>query len=256
MSEAAKAEIVQQGEKGMQNLPNPYDEPQAITPMELLQMAVSKGADIDKLEKLMDLQLRWQKEQAKQAYHAAMNAFKADPPEIIKNHTVSFGNTTYDHATLDNVCKAITGGLSKHNISHRWRIEQAEGFVRVTCVLTHSQGHSEETALSAGPDTSGSKNAIQAIGSAVTYLERYTLLAATGLAAKNGDNDGQGERPGLENLQEFLDSIATAPNPDILKETFNAGFKAAVSVQDTKGMKKLVEAKDARKLELAKETAA
>src|SRR5271156_10045 len=111
--------------------PNPYDEQQAITPMELLQMAVSKGADIDKLEKLMDLQLRWQKEQAKQAYHAAMNAFKADPPAIIKNHTVSFGNTTYDHATLDNVCKQVTQGLSKHHISHRWRIEQLEGVVRV-----------------------------------------------------------------------------------------------------------------------------
>ena len=45
------------------------------------------------------------------------------------------------------------------------------------------------------PDTSGSKNSIQAISSAVTYLQRYTLLAATGLSTSelgNLDNDGRG----------------------------------------------------------------
>lgn len=237
----------------VQHSPNPYDEAPAVTPMDLIQLAVDKGADIDKLEKLMDLKLRWDAAEAKKAYHAAMNAFKADPPEIVKNHTVSFGNTTYDHATLDNVCKQVTAGLSKHAISHRWKIEQLEGVVRVTCILTHAQGHSEETTLSAGPDVSGSKNAIQAIGSAVTYLERYTLLAATGLAAKNGDNDGQTEKPGMENLDEYIAAIGMCHNPEILKKTFNEAFKAAVEAGDTKGMKKLVDAKDARKAELAKE---
>ena len=36
---------------------------------------------------------------------------------------------------------------------------------------------------------SGSKNSIQAVGSTVTYLQRYTLLAVTGLAAKGQDSD-------------------------------------------------------------------
>jgi hypothetical protein len=54
---------------------------------------------------------------------------------------------------------------------------------------------------------SGSKNAIQAIGSAVTYLQRYTLLSATGLAAKNGDNDGADASPKLDNLDEQIEWI-------------------------------------------------
>jgi hypothetical protein len=62
--------------------------------------------------------------------------------------------------------------------------------VTVICVIGHADGYSEEASkLSAAPDTSGSKNPIQSIGSAVTYLERYTLRAALGLAAAK-DDDG------------------------------------------------------------------
>jgi ERF superfamily len=244
--EAKTAEIVQ-------HAPNMYDEPRSITPMELLEMAVSKGADIDKLEKLMDLKLRWDKEEAKKAFVKAMNAFKANPPEIIKNKHVAYKEVRYNYATLANVCDQVTGALSEHGISHRWRTEQpSEGLIRVTCILTHDMGHSEETMLAAGPDTTGSKNAIQALGSAVKYLQRYTLLAATGLEAGDGDNDGQGS-PKWDKLQEYLDSMSTCPNLEALQATFKAGWIEAVKAQDNAAMKALVEAKDARKVALVKE---
>jgi len=47
----------------------------------------------------------------------------------------------------------------------------------------------------ASPDSSGGKNSIQAIGSTISYLERYTFMAATGLAAKGMDDDGGGAEP-------------------------------------------------------------
>ena len=53
----------------------------------------------------------------------------------------------------------------------------------MTCVLSHRDGHFEETTLTAGRDDSGKKNAIQQVGSTITYLQRYTLKAALGLAA-------------------------------------------------------------------------
>lgn len=218
----------------------------AVTPMELIQVAMNQNADVDKLEKLMELQLRWEANEAKKAYVAAMNAFKAAPPEIVKNKKVEFGNTTYNHATLDHVCDKITGALSKQGISHRWRTNQSDGVVSVTCILTHFLGHSEETTLSGCPDTSGSKNAIQAIGSTVTYLERYTLFAATGLAAANSDNDGQGA-PAWDKLQEFLDAISTAPNIEVLGQTFRGAFREATNAGNTQALRALVQAKDARK---------
>jgi enoyl-[acyl-carrier-protein] reductase (NADH) len=72
-------------------------------------------------------------------------------------------------------------------------------------VITHEQGHSETTSLSAGADDSGKKNNIQAIASTVSYLERYTFLAATGLTAKDMDDDAVSAEP-LETISK--DQIA------------------------------------------------
>jgi len=174
----------------------------AVTPMQLVQMAVQQGADVDKLEKLLQLQLRWEAEQARKAFVAAMAKFKDNPPRIVKNKDVDFtsakGRTHYRHATLDNVSGIIGDALSKVGISHRWEVEQLEGgAIRVTCVLTHEQGHSERVALQAGRDDSGNKNSIQGVGSTVTYLQRYTLLSATGMAVSESDDDAQGGREGM-----------------------------------------------------------
>ncbi len=78
-------------------------------------------------------------------------------------------------------------GLAAHGFSHRWDTKQADGRIEVSCILTHNLGHSESTTLEASPDSSGKKNAIQQVASTVTYLQRYTLLAACGLATKDMD---------------------------------------------------------------------
>lgn len=167
--------------------------PSCQTPSSMIELAITKGADLDKLEKLMELQDRWDKNEAKKSYIEAMAEFKADPPEIEKDKKVSFGSgkTSYRHASLANVTKKINQGLSKHGLSVAWTTFQNNGDITVTCTITHKFGHSESTSLSASPDTSGSKNAIQAIGSTISYLERYTVLALTGLATHDMDDDGQ-----------------------------------------------------------------
>lgn len=174
---------------------------QAVTPMAMLSMAINKGTDLAQLEKLMELQERWEKNEAKKAFDRAVSAFKANPPVLHKNKTVNYQNkdlsmTSYDHATLDHLCEAICPELSKHGLSHRWDTMQGEGgAITVTCVLTHEMGHSQGVPLKSLPDQSGGKNAIQSIGSTVTYLQRYTLLAVTGLAVGVQDDDGAAANP-------------------------------------------------------------
>lgn len=177
-------------------------ENKAVTPVHLLEMAVNKGADLDQLQKLMDLQERWEATEAKKAFTAAMSAFKKEAIEITKNKTVTYTNqdkseTSYSHASLDHVIEVVTPKLSQHGLCHKWSTAQGEGGrITVTCELTHSLGHSECVSLAAAPDDSGKKNNIQRIASTVTYLERYTFLMITGLAAKGHDDDGgaSGER--------------------------------------------------------------
>jgi len=160
----------------------------------------------DELEKLLEIQERWEANEAKKKFHMAMAAFKASPPDIEKDKRVNFktdrGVVNYTHATLANVTEKINAGLSKHGLSAAWAVSQANGAISVTCKITHEQGHSEQTTITASPDTSGSKNSIQAIGSTITYLERYSLLALTGLATSEMDDDGEkaGAKPGGADL--------------------------------------------------------
>jgi hypothetical protein len=90
-----------------------------VTPAQMLQMAVAQGADLDKLERLMGLQERWEANQAKKAYATAMAAFKANPPQLLKNKHVRYANskggfTEYDHATHDQVTDKIVAALVDH----------------------------------------------------------------------------------------------------------------------------------------------
>ncbi len=167
------------------------------TPGDLLRIAIEQNADLDRLEKLMDLQDRWQAGQARMAFIEAMAEFKKDAPTIIKNKLVEYSGTSYMHAELSEVTDAIVPGLAKVGISHAWKPEQLEhGIIRVTCTLTHKLGHSESVSLESLKDDSGKKNNIQAIASALTYMERYTLLMVTGLSTKSQtDDDGRGAEP-------------------------------------------------------------
>ena len=168
--------------------------PAEKNPGSIIELAVSRGTDLVQLKEALELQERWEATQAKKAYVVAMSEFKVNPPKIEKDKHVKFkagqGITEYHHASLANVTDKINIGLSLHGLSAAWTTTQTNGTISVTCKITHIRGHSEETVLTASPDLSGSKNAIQAIGSAISYLQRYTLLSLTGLATKEMDDDG------------------------------------------------------------------
>jgi hypothetical protein len=192
---------------------NPY--------MRMAEMALSKGA-VDQLDKLLDLQLRWDAEQQRKAFVAAMSAFKLEAGglTIAKSKRVSFttakGKTEYDHAELHDITRALVPVMAKHGLSHRWTVSQQGNAITVECVVSHRDGHSERVAMTAPPDDSGGKNSIQAIASSKSYLERYTLLAATGIAT-GGEIDTDGHAP-VATTMEFI----TEEQEKILRDLVDA----------------------------------
>lgn len=165
---------------------------QAATPAMLLQIAVQSGADLAKLEKLMDLQDRWQAAEAKKVYDEAFAKFKAAAVKIVKNKDVTAGPLQgKKYAELHAIVNAVTPSLSEHGLSSSWRITQDEkDWIQVTCTLRHISGHEESVSMGSPPDTGGAKNVIQARASTVSYLERYTLKAILGLSEQDDDTDG------------------------------------------------------------------
>lgn len=226
----------------------------APTPMDLLSMAVEQDASLERLEKLMELQERWEAREASRAFVSALAAFKADPPKLEKNKQVSYttskGQTSYKHATLDGITDVLNPALSKHGLSFRWEIQQDDKIIRVTCILQHHLGHFEAVTMSGVQDESGQKNALQQMGSTVTYLQRYTLLAITGMSTSDQDTDAAPHSAPTfspDQFQSHLSAIRTAKDLRDLSAAFNAAYAKASSPNDKAD---LIEAKNARQKEL------
>jgi hypothetical protein len=170
-----------------------------MTPMAMIDRALTMGATPETLEKLLALQERWEATEARREFNEAMAAAKAEIKPVIKNRHAGFdlktgGRTDYDYEDMLAVSQAVDPIFIKHGLSYRYTSKVDGTTVTVTCIVSHRRGHREETTLSAPVDASGSKNSVQAVGSTVTYLQRYTLKLAAGLAAAK-DDDGTGGNP-------------------------------------------------------------
>lgn len=162
------------------------------SPITLLRIAVERGTNMEQLERLMALQVSWEQREAEKAYNRAFAAFKAEAVKIIRNRAVTAGPLNgKKYAELFAVVNAVTPALSAHGLSASWKLTKDEkDWLEVTCTLKHEDGHFETVSMGGPPDAGGAKNAIQARASTVSYLERYTLKAITGLSEQDEDDDG------------------------------------------------------------------
>lgn len=169
--------------------------PVATTPDQLLALAINKDLDIDKLEKLMLMKERWDAQQAKKAFLSAVTDFQEQCPDLRKSKRVFFetrtGSTEYNYAPLGDIDRQIKKLMKDHGLSKSWKIKDEGAKIRVICIISHIEGHSEATEMEADSDMSGAKNAIQGKGSAIEYMKRYTLLGALGITTADQDIDGR-----------------------------------------------------------------
>ncbi len=162
----------------------------AFTPMTMIEKAMASDADVDRLEKLWELQVKFEEREAKKAFVRSMASFKSVCPVI---HRTAQGQSG-KFASLSDIAGAVDHLLAEHGLSYRWSQSQdaEKSEITVTCIVTHTDGHYVESPLKGPLDTSGNKNAIQSIGSSNAYLFRYTLNAVLGLASKEFEDDGKG----------------------------------------------------------------
>lgn len=181
--------------------------PQGMNPMTLIDRAIAGGAGIETIEKLMGLQERWEANQARRDFNEAVAAAKASIKPVTRNKE---GHNSKRYADFAAIARDVDPILAEHGLSYRFRSEQGER-ISVTCILSHRAGHQEQTTLTGPADTSGSKNAIQAIGSTLTYLQRYSLVQMLGLAATD-DDDGRGSGMGEAITPQQVETLQAAIN--------------------------------------------
>src|SRR4029079_6090533 len=116
--------------------------PEALTPLQMLDRAITAKAEPETLEKLMALHDRWLAAQAKRAFDFAIAAAKAELPVIVKDQLVDFtspkGRTHYRHESLAQIARAIDQILAKHGLNYRFRTSSpVNAPIEVTCILSH-----------------------------------------------------------------------------------------------------------------------
>jgi len=158
----------------------------AATPVEMAYQLIQSGADFATVKEMLAVSKELAAEKARNAFNEAAAAAKAEIPVVARN---AEGHNKKAYANFAAYASVVDPVIAKYGLRYRFRTEQTDR-ITVTCILSHKDGHSEENSLSGPADSSGSKNAIQAIGSTLTYLQRYTLIQALGLAAGD-DDDGR-----------------------------------------------------------------
>lgn len=196
--------------------------PAPMTPMEMVGRALEMGVSAEILKQMMDLRDREEARNAKVAFTRAVASAKAEIRPIMKTREVDYTpqgkqRVNYRHEDLAGIEEQVTPILTKYGLSYRFESDNGvDRPITVTCVLEHVDGHATRTPLSAGADNSGGKNSLQAIASAVTYLQRYTLKLALGLSVSHDDDAKSSSDPDTAALitQEQVKVIL-----DLLNET-------------------------------------
>jgi hypothetical protein len=175
-------------------------EMQAVMAM-VERVALNPDADISKLEKMLDMQERILNRNAQQAFTADLAAMQSELPLVGK---AGRGHNNAKYAKLEDINEAIRPTLQKYGFAVTFRMNQTDKSVTVTARLSHRMGYSEETNLCLPLDTSGSKNAVQAVGSTVSYAKRYAICALLNISTGDDDDGGPPkttERPCITNAQ-------------------------------------------------------
>lgn len=213
------------------------------SPAAIMMQALQQGTSLEQVEKMMDLQIKWEKNESEKAFNVAFAAFKAEAVKILKGRKVTDGPLKgRSYAELHDVVDAVTPALSKHGLGASWKVTKDDpNWIEVTCTIKHVGGHSDSVSLGGPPDAGGAKNAIQARASTVTYLERYTLKAITGLAESDDDTDGNtGGNDG--HLADWLATIDSTQTEQELRKVRRDGGESFTKRKDVPGYAKFAAA--------------
>jgi len=248
--------VVEERARETARLPVPTVPADASALMKIIdRAAMDPNFDVAKLEKLLAVRDQWEATEARKAYNVAFSSFKAEAIVVVKNKPVTDGPLKgKKYAELSSVVNAVTPLLSKHGLSHSWKLTKDEkDWIEVTCTLKHILGHAETVSMGGPPDVGGAKNAIQARASSTNYLERYTLKAVCGIAEQGDDNDGNGTdgaRMDEKAVADHLAAIDSTADEESLKKAFAKAWKAAEAANDKGAMRLFTQHKDALKKSL------
>lgn len=158
------------------------------------------NVDIDKMQRLMEMHERVQASRAKSAFDSELALLQPKLPTIDEKGRIVVRDKidkdkiiqSTSYALWEDINESIRPYLAEHGFALSFRTGlSADGRVTVTAILSHRDGHREETMMVLPHDSTGSKNAVQAVGSSTSYGKRYTACALLNITSRGEDDDAK-----------------------------------------------------------------
>ena len=167
--------------------------------------ASDPNVDIDKLERLLEMQERVMARDAEQRFNEAMAAAQKEMPQIKRGGRNETTRSTY--AELDAMSEAMLPIVAKHGfaLSFGTDVSPLEKHYRVTCDVSHTGGHTRRYVADVPADLTGmkgtqNKTSTHAFGSTLSYGRRYLKMLIFDVATT--DDDGRAASSG-----ELIDDV-------------------------------------------------
>lgn len=180
------------------------DETKQVAPVSVYeifsQLARDPNIDPSRIAQLMELHQQAEKWQAEKEFIAAMNRLQPRLPRIKKLGKIAFvSKNTGDaqstpYARFEDIDAQIRPLLHEEGFSLSFGtsvLEKGIPGILITATLSHSAGHSRTESMPLPLDTSGSKNAVQAVGSTMAYGRRYLTCAMLNIITIGEDDNGE-----------------------------------------------------------------
>ena len=162
---------------------------------DLMRVAVEKGADVETLERLVGLYERVADRNAAAEFTDAIRSFQEQCPPIPHDGEASFstrsaGKMQYTYSTLNQIRLTVNPILHSLGLSYTWDSEVVDKFVRVTCEVSHTAGHSHSASFMAPVDErNNALSGAQHYAGTLTFAKRHSLIQALGITTADEDND-------------------------------------------------------------------
>lgn len=236
------------------------------SPNAVVLMAMQKGYAPEFIEKMLDLQMKFEANEARKAYFAALASFKAEAPPVKKDKYNKYFDSWY--TSLGQLLDHYNPYLGKVGLSLTFPTpEQTEKTMKAFARLSHRLGYSETMGISAPIDQAAigkvsgqrSRNPIQDVKSTFTYLRSATAEAILGVTGTDASLDDDGNSTGVAyittdqateindkikdlhiDLPKFLDYLSTSLKQDIdsIEKIPQRGYKTALAAIKAKEDKK------------------
>jgi len=189
----------------------------------LIGQAISKGASIETLEKLLAMRKELKAEQAREAYTEAIATFQSECPVIKKDKSVmnkDGKSIRYKYAPLDSIVSQVKKPLAEAGLSYSFDEKKDDKTITAICKITHKLGHSEISSFQIPIGAEEYMSDPQKHGARITFAKRYAFCNALGILTGDEDSDATEDKKSNEKIEALKPKIAEISTLEDLKKLY------------------------------------